>query len=325
MKKKILRNITLIITLALYISSSAQELWFKSGTTWIHTANYGDIGGGFIETVVEGEAVVDGVNCKRLSRRYEQFDGSTWSPLENGTLDDIYMYEEENGDKVYYYQNGQFMLIYDFTAAIGDLLTLPFNEEGPGTDGVHPSCTNTEVIITDKGEEIINGITLKYLEVDVTSNSNWLMTGKIYQKFGPINTYFYPRYNSGLCQFVVDEMNLAGEFRCFSDDTMSYTIDWITDTFSGNCFFPGQGTLSVEEFENENDYTIYPNPAKDRITINLHTNTENRTIQIINVLGAVVKESTMLQNRNISVSSLNSGVYFVKIEGINTVKRIVIK
>lgn len=71
------------------------------------------------------------------------------------------------------------------------------------------------------------------------------------------------------------------------------------------------GSTGVETLETE-IFSIYPNPANDKIKVKLK-NSINQEIQIIDVKGKLILESTLNTNEgNIDVSHLNSGVYFIK-------------
>ncbi|WP_299224350.1 PQQ-dependent sugar dehydrogenase [uncultured Psychroserpens sp.] len=72
--------------------------------------------------------------------------------------------------------------------------------------------------------------------------------------------------------------------------------------------------LSVPEFEEKN-ISITPNPASEFLNINTLGNTiEN--ISIIDIKGSVlyIEKNVMLSERNINISFLSKGVYFVKIK-----------
>ena len=72
----------------------------------------------------------------------------------------------------------------------------------------------------------------------------------------------------------------------------------------------------TEIIDNENNtfYNIYPNPAKDFIFIS--DIDENTLIQIYNVNGKFLIE-TKNSNNQINISSLKSGIYFLKIQNSN--------
>ncbi|MGJ8665534.1 MAG: choice-of-anchor B family protein [Patiriisocius sp.] len=74
-----------------------------------------------------------------------------------------------------------------------------------------------------------------------------------------------------------------------------------------------------------NDFTLSPNPATGTFSIKSSANPIT-SIEIFNILGQqVVMESfTETSNKSIDVTSLNAGMYLVKING-NTTKRLIVK
>ena len=69
-------------------------------------------------------------------------------------------------------------------------------------------------------------------------------------------------------------------------------------------------TLSLSEIDS-NNFTFYPNPATTSITLNQNY----RNTKIYGISGQLVKTSKETQ---IDVSDLNTGIYLIKIEDINT-------
>jgi hypothetical protein len=72
------------------------------------------------------------------------------------------------------------------------------------------------------------------------------------------------------------------------------------------------------------EVVLYPNPAKTTVTI---TNAENANVVIYDVLGkAVLNQNNISLNQEISISNLQLGTYFVKIEkeGQTKVERLII-
>lgn len=76
---------------------------------------------------------------------------------------------------------------------------------------------------------------------------------------------------------------------------------------------------------------IYPNPAKNKLTVETDLLNEKAQVSIINILGATVINQAMArgtQTATIELTNLNAGVYFVKIQtetGKQLVKRLVIE
>jgi hypothetical protein len=79
---------------------------------------------------------------------------------------------------------------------------------------------------------------------------------------------------------------------------------------------PNFGTaLSVYSVENQ-DFVLYPNPAKTNITFSFSTEINNASVIIYSILGQKVLDKKITgQNLNLSVESLKSGIYFYTLDG----------
>lgn len=84
------------------------------------------------------------------------------------------------------------------------------------------------------------------------------------------------------------------------------------------------GTLSVAKNEIEG-LKVYPNPAKDYITIE-SKNTKLTSVELYNVLGAKVLSSKSLTNDRLNVSGISKGIYMLKVnaEDASSTRKIVI-
>ena len=87
--------------------------------------------------------------------------------------------------------------------------------------------------------------------------------------------------------------------------------------------------VSVED-ELLNTILIYPNPVKENLRLSLVNAVSNLSVSIYDILGKQVVQKNFTEaqdNLNINVSSLNTGVYFVKIniENSSIIKRIIVE
>lgn len=81
-----------------------------------------------------------------------------------------------------------------------------------------------------------------------------------------------------------------------------------------------------KEFETKNNFSVYPNPAQDRITIGVSENTPSNIV-ISDILGKeLMQVQTNELQTEINVSSLKEGVYFIKVSqnGNTFVQKLVI-
>ncbi|OIQ20293.1 T9SS type A sorting domain-containing protein [Lacinutrix sp. MedPE-SW] len=85
-------------------------------------------------------------------------------------------------------------------------------------------------------------------------------------------------------------------------------------------------TLSTDSFEQEANFSIYPNPTSTGIVNIKTTSNGEATVAVFDILGKQVITQT-LTNNTLNVSSLKTGVYLVKISqnGATTTKKLVIE
>ena len=111
-------------------------------------------------------------------------------------------------------------------------------------------------------------------------------------------------------------------FSLNSSDAGAFGIN--TPTFFAIDNFNDQ-TVSVDELSNELTFSIYPNPAKESVSVQLDNNANS--LQIIDIAGRVVisRENLSTGIHNLNLSDLNAGIYFVKISDENetTVERFI--
>ncbi len=88
--------------------------------------------------------------------------------------------------------------------------------------------------------------------------------------------------------------------------------------------------VGLDEATSSNTFSVYPNPANDKIFINGLNNTgATAKVRIFNTVGSLVSQSTIqtVQNPSIDVSSMENGVYFVEVEvlGVQHTQKVMIQ
>lgn len=94
---------------------------------------------------------------------------------------------------------------------------------------------------------------------------------------------------------------------------------YLMDRGNGAILKVDNSTLSTTAL-NKDLYSIYPNPVKDIMTINLSNNNILKNVAISNIFGQTILSSNL---KNINMSKLSTGIYILKIEtekGIATEK-----
>jgi hypothetical protein len=88
--------------------------------------------------------------------------------------------------------------------------------------------------------------------------------------------------------------------------------------------------VGLDEATSSNTFSVFPNPANDKIFINGLNNTGAiAKVRIFNTVGSLVSQSTIqtVQNPSIDVSSMENGVYFVEVEvlGVQHTQKVMIQ
>ena len=121
-------------------------------------------------------------------------------------------------------------------------------------------------------------------------------------------------------QFTYDLSQYAGQTMylaiiCVSSDVFAFFIDDIA-----------VGTNAGTETFDADNINIFPNPAKDNVTVSLPE--DNAGIDIVNVLGQIVKTvNTTSANETISLEGMESGMYFfsIKLQDKTITKKVIVE
>lgn len=153
-----------------------------------------------------------------------------------------------------------------------------------------------------------NHFSLNYYEIENSTNKVFA------DPFGynnPLIAYSYLLYQ----KYKNNQGNNNFQDSCYSADysklpNISFYIS--VDTLQGGDDFPDAIIEANDLISN-----IYPNPSKDKVTINLK-NEGKTSIQFLNILGQDVKNINTYDNKvDINISDLHSGIYFIRIEQNN--------
>lgn len=116
--------------------------------------------------------------------------------------------------------------------------------------------------------------------------------------------------------------NYYWRVRAYND---RYSSNWLDESFTT------RSDVAVNDFSFENNLSIYPNPSKGKISVQMTAQTQSAyTIQITNVVGQIVIHKTGLLSAGknsipFNLEELNNGIYFLNVQvGQNTATRKVI-
>lgn len=217
-----------------FISLKAQ-IWADSGAVW-HYGSGGIINQGFVEITYTHDTVILGYDAEQLKVTKSGFN------YLNGVFFESmigFEYTYSDSDHVYILHNGQFEVLYDFSAEVGDTLIhfLPNDYYIQWCDSIGKS------VVSATGTEIINNEELRWYETEYVDGISAL-DGRVYEKIGALDYMFPTNY---LCGIDEDYYN---PFRCYQDDDFGL---YQNPEYEGECDFIYEFPIS-NYFENDPEW-----------------------------------------------------------------------
>jgi len=236
--------------------------------------------------------LVNGIMCKHISRHITEPDGQYYA-----LSLPIITYASDN--KIYYLQNQQFYILYDFSAEIGDSWTSRNPYEFFGWPILEGEDTLTTYTVDSVRLVTMNGINVKLIYVN--SSSSWKFGAYISEQIGCLRFMLPGMWGSW-------DPPVIRSLRCYFDDSISYTHFTPCDTL---ITVSGIG----EEVNIRNDIKVYPNPFSEEVCV-ISTEPIN-SIKLFNLYGKTIpiKFNNIMPNKYvIETGHLQKGYYFLNIE-----------
>ncbi|AXT54315.1 DUF4832 domain-containing protein [Aquimarina sp. AD1] len=107
---------------------------------------------------------------------------------------------------------------------------------------------------------------------------------------------------------------------------LANTNTWQSETGYNNLLqtISLNNTLNVDDFSITDNFSIYPNPASDIITIKLKKY-DSAELEIFDINGQLIKELSVSEDSQLNISDLSNGVYFLRLNKNKLVTRKLIK
>jgi len=277
----------------------AQIEWAPIGAKWHISKIEGTTppDQGYILYEVTGNTLLLEKNVKVIKKTYFHSNGKDATPLENE-----YTYEEDS--VVYYWKNGRFYTLYDFSSRPGDKWTV----YGPGNYKEYCDYDSVGVVVVDSVSTLtINNQKLKAIYTSPEINSDWHFEGVILERIGNI-THILPQSNGCILDTPDDE----GSLRCYEDKIIGVYKAGYCGLVNCKC----DELFNYTSLNNNNNrsFQIYPNPVKNYLDLHITNNNfiERGTIaEIFNLNGE--KFGSYNNCNRIFVGFLSHGLYFLKL------------
>lgn len=167
-----------------------------------------------------------------------------------------------------------------------------FSSRGPTSD----NRTKPDVMAQGSSASIINYNSGVPGVSNGTSFSSPIMAGVV--------ACFWQAFPDQNVTEILDAIRMSSDRSGIPDNEYGYGIPDFQTAFSA------LSTSSEVIFEN---LRIYPNPAKDKISLSFTHDFDQYEINIYNILGKKIETYKNLTSNTIDISTLNNGVYIVKV------------
>ncbi len=258
--------------------------------------------------------------------------------------------QDHIGKEIFFGSNEDHVEIVDITDKNNPIQISSFNY--PTVGYTHQNWLTEDrkyMLLGDEADEFDFGFNTRTVVFDVSDLDNIDIHMEYFGETSSVDhngyvlgdKYYLANYSSGLRVIDISDiengvMTPEGYFDSYpSNNSANYAGSWnvypyfeskniVISGTNGFTLVKDNSTLGTSDFESEN-FNLYPNPANNKLTVNSKIDPINQ-IEIFNVLGQRVINlnfsSTL--SENINISSLNSGMYLVKINNLTT-KRLIVK
>ena len=246
----------LMIILLTFGVASAQS-WISSNAVWHY--NYEEVGGvlGYHKIEYVKDTLLLDETCEYLEvvkQAYIPTGPPAWTyvALDPDTLAPRFTFFRN--DTVFYYNEGEFSVLYCFSATSGQSWDL-------GVDTSYFMCSKSVVSVINTGMIYLNGQDWPVLEVISAPGSSVWLYGRIVERFGSYDNYLFPLPQNCDTNIAVEFPNFF--FSCFSDDEFPLLQ-------AGNYDCDNPLSVGISEITHSGQKSIvFPNPTTGNTFIRL--------------------------------------------------------
>ena len=254
------------------------------------------------------------------------------------------------GKEIAFASNADHVEIVDVTNKSNPIQIASF--EYPATGYTHQNWLTEDrnyMLLGDEGDEFDFGFNTRTLVFNISDLDNIVLHMEYEGETSSVDhngyvigdKYYLANYSSGLRVVDISDiengnMTASSYFDTYpSNNNANYEGSWNVYPFfeSGNIVISGtngftlvrnNSSLGNSDADLEN-FNLYPNPAKNKLKVN-SKNEPLKQIEVFNVLGQRIINLNFSSSlsENIDISSLNTGMYLVKINNLTT-KRLIVK
>ncbi len=178
--------------------------------------------------------------------------------------------------------------------------------------GINPNPDNPEeYLISMEFTDANNGfISYPYLPAVFNSSGDTIGEGYI---------FFFGQIANTVTQYPITVTE------DFNPSEFNFQFVFTTEIDTDTCYFSFLDINNVETtFQEENNITLWPNPAKDQLSVAVQSSMIGASYTLIDISGRVIEKNIIQSERTtLDLQALPSGMYFIKTDIDSSVYRVV--
>ncbi|MDR1345915.1 MAG: T9SS type A sorting domain-containing protein [Bacteroidales bacterium] len=217
--------------------------------------------------------------------------------------------------KIYYHQNNEFHLIYDFGVNVGDTVCFSFKRIyfDPDSVAFHKiKCKVEDISVTAQN---LKQFSTTLLDDTIIGISDWFYSRPLQKQYTYIEKIGHPKVFMETISSYIDAAMYTINLRCYHDNEFDFVTDW-WQAYN----LPCNSLSGIKNNTELLDITVYPNPATDAINIEIKEiqDYQHAAISLYNIHG-ICLENKLISNSitAFNVSHYSSGLYFIEIRQQN--------
>jgi|AntAceMinimDraft_3_1070362.scaffolds.fasta_scaffold00904_3 hypothetical protein len=284
-------TLILLILVGISLQNFAQD-FAPIGTEWHWDERFAFSGNiDFIKFQSEKDTLINDVLCKKIIKRHKIFC--------NDRPDVEYLFTRN--DTVFFLDTifNCFQILYDFNAQTNDSWIILLKDETNDIDSLTITVDSTDF-------QQINDSILKVLYVTYYKNDEsrpQIYNSKIIERIGDIQYMF----NWFPFSEIVCDANYSNGLRCYQDSVIGLYSTGIANSCDYTYIWTG-----IEQCNNEDLISIYPNPTTEKVTIEI-SKKANLELRITDFLGKTHLQNDFSESINIDLSDFKKGIYLISV------------
>jgi hypothetical protein len=302
-------KLRLLLVLGIISLGVQAQKWYPDNATWIF--NKQELLSYQAHGYIEYEVVKDTI-IESLEARLVLIDSKHYNGIETGT-DSIIV--RESNSRIYYWDEDQFKLMYDFNLNKGDTLDVEIAINN--CDSVSPIIIDSVFYKNISGHELKVQIISYTLFAENSLGITTEVTEQIIENIGSERQFIY----SPGC--LIDEEFTYSGLRCYNDENIFYKNDWWSKHYPdiGCDSLINDSTSNIQVY-GKSLVQIYPNPSDNFVIIENTFNNiiiKNSYAELYSSTGIKLDRIPIGKATRVNLNQYQPGLLLIKIVQDNAV------